>query len=431
MKTSLQTLDGLKRSLTVELPIQTFKQKNDEILQKMAPSIEINGFRKGKVPLSVLRQQFGDRAKMDAVNEIVNETLVDALAQVKATPAERPEIIKIDTENEDNFSYAVSFEVYPEIKVADFSKLSIEQSEVTISKADEDKTLEGLIEQSSEYTAVKRKSSTGDQVSVDFKGMIDGEEFAGGDAKDFKLVLGKGTMIKGFEDGLIGVEAAQELNLDLSFPKDYHATQLAGKDVTFEITVNEVSESKAPKLDANFAKKFGEKDMESLKENMKKRMRVEADNRIGNQNKEAIFDALLSANDFDVPQGSVDNEAQNLLQEMQSRMQQQGMASQDNNMPASTFNPEAKRRVMLGLLIAQIAKDNNITASKEQLDEKLTEMSKDYGDEAQKMIDYYNEDPSRLSSIELLVVEQMVQEVILAKAKVSTSSKKFEEVTQQ
>ncbi|MBE8189674.1 MAG: trigger factor [Candidatus Thioglobus sp.] len=428
MQISLAKLDGLKRTLTVELPAQTFKQKSDKILQKMSPSVAINGFRKGKVPLAVLQQQFGEKANSDAVNEIVNETLVEALQQAKVTPAERPEITKIDSNNKDNFSYTVAFEIYPEVKVANFSKLKIEQFEVEISPSDEEKTLNELLEKSTKYTPVKRKSVLGDQISVDFKGTISGVEFAGGDAKDFKLVLGKGVMIKGFEDGLLDASAEQKLSLDLDFPKDYHSAELAGKAVNFAITVNEISAPKVPKLDDDFAKKFGEKDIQTLKTNLQKQLRLEADARIANQNKEAIFTALLAANDFAVPQASIDNEAQNLLQEMSARLQQQGLPA-DNKLPASTFNPEAKRRVMLGLLIAQIAKEQKFTASKAQIDEKLIAMSQNYGAEAQKMIDYYNEDASRLSSIELLVVEKMVQEAILAKAKVSIKSKKFDEIT--
>ncbi len=430
MRTSLATLAGLKRSLTVKLPIETFKQKTDKILQKIATQVTIDGFRKGKVPVSILRQQFGDRANSDAVNELVNETLSDALAEVKATPASRPVIVTADSKDDNDFSYIVEFEVYPVIKVADFSKLKIQQATVTIDEADEEKTLEGLIEQSTEYKPVERNSQMGDQVSVDFQGSIDGEAFQGSEAKDFKLVLGKGSMIKGFEQGLIGAKSGQSLSLDLTFPKDYHAKQLAAKAVNFAIVVNEVCTPEAPKLDANFAKKFGEKDMDALQQNMKKQMRVEADNRIANQNKEAVFDALLMANDFEVPQESIDHEAQNLSQDMQARMQQQGMP-ENNKLSASTFNAEAKRRVQLGLLIAQIADDNKLSASKAQVDEKLVQMSKDYGKDAQQMIDYYNQDPARLSSIELLVVEKMVQDVVLEKAKVSTISKKFKEVTQQ
>ena len=430
MKTSLETLDGLKRSLTVELPIEIFRQKTDAILRKMASQVNIDGFRKGKVPLSILRQKFGDHAGSDAVNEIVNDTLVDALSDAKVTPAARPSITKIDSKDVNEFSYTVEFEVFPEIKVGDFSKLEIEQIEVEITEEDEQRTLQGLIDQSTEYKSVKRKSKEGDQVTIDFKGIIDGKAFEGGEAKDFKMVLGKGSMIKGFEAGLTDVAAGKSTTLELTFPENYHAPQLAGKDVTFEIDVKEVGSPKAPKLDKDFAQKFGEKDMDALKVSMKEQMRVEIDNRLAGQNKDTLFNALLDANDFTVPQASIDNEAQSLMQEMQERLQQQGMPMQDD-MPASTFNPEAERRVKLGLLVNQISSDNKFNASKEQIDEKLQEMAQQYGENAQQMLDYYNGDPSRLATIELLVVEKMVQDLILESAKVTTKNKKFQEVTGQ
>lgn len=430
MKTSLETLDGLKRSLTVELPIEIFRQKTDAILRKMASQVNIDGFRKGKVPLSILRQKFGDHAGSDAVNEIVNDTLVDALSDAKVTPAARPSITKIDSKDVNEFSYTVEFEVFPEIKVGDFSKLEIEQIEVEITEEDEQRTLQGLIDQSTEYKSVKRKSKEGDQVTIDFKGIIDGKAFEGGEAKDFKMVLGKGSMIKGFEAGLTDVAAGKSTTLELTFPENYHAPQLAGKDVTFEIDVKEVGSPKAPKLDKDFAQKFGEKDMDALKDSMKEQMRVEIDNRLAGQNKDTLFNALLDANDFTVPQASIDNEAQSLMQEMQERLQQQGMPMQDD-MPASTFNPEAERRVKLGLLVNQISSDNKFNASKEQIDEKLQEMAQQYGENAQQMLDYYNGDPSRLATIELLVVEKMVQDLILESAKVTTKNKKFQEVTGQ
>lgn len=396
----------------------------------MASTARIDGFRKGKVPLPVLRARFGENASSDAVNEIINETLAKALAEVKATPAGRPSIIEVDSKDKNNFSYTVEFEVYPEIKAADFAKVKVEQIKVKITKADEDKTLQGLIEQSSEYKIVQRPSAIGDRVIVDFKGLIDGETFEGGEAQDFKLVLGKGAMIKGFEEGLVGIAADKNTSLKLKFPKDYHAATLAGKVAVFEVLVKEVSEPKTLKLDDKFAKKFGEKNMDALTNSIKTKMQAEADNRLASINKDALFSALLAVNDFEVPQASVDAEAQNLLQEMNERMQQQGIPAK-GNLPAETFNPEAQRRVKLGLLIAQIASNYKLSASKDQIQVKLKEMSQAYGENAQKMIDYYNQDPARLSSIELLVVEKMVENAILEKAKITTKNKKFEEITQQ
>lgn len=430
MKTSLETLEGLKRSLTVDVPIDTFNQKVDKIVKTMASQVSIDGFRKGKVPVSMVKKRFGDNANSDAINEIVNETLVEALTDAKVTPAARPSVSNVDSKGKTNFSYTVEFEVFPEVKIADFSKLEVEQVTVDITKADEEKTLNGLQEQMIEFKPVKRVSKEGDRVAMDFIGTIDGEDFEGGEAKDFKMVLGKGTMIPGFEESVTGVAAGKIVNLDVNFPDDYHATHLAGKPVQFVITINEVSSPKEPKLDAAFAKKFGEKDMDALLVSMKEQMRTEIDGRIEQLNKDSLFNALASANEFDVPQGSIDGEAQNLLAEMQERMQQQGQTPQ-MEMSASLFNDEAERRVKLGLLVGQIASDNQMQANMEQIDARIQEMSQSYGENAQQMVEYYNEDVSRKSSVELMIVEKMVQEKILESAKIKIVKKKFTEITER
>ncbi len=429
MKTSLETLEGLNRTLTVELPIEDFNNKVDAVLQKMASQATIDGFRKGKAPISILRQRFGGNAKNDATNEIVGETLGQALEEAKVAPAHQPALTKVDADSDKVFTYAVSFEVFPEVEVADFAKLEIEQSEVKISKADEKSTMDGLQEQQTEFKSVKRKSKAGDKLTVNFTGLIDGEAFEGGSAEGFSLVLGKGTMIPGFEDGVTDVAAGKSTSLELTFPEDYNAPQLAGKDVVFEIDVVEVASPKAPKLDDAFAKKFGEDSMEALSKSVKEQMRSEIDGRLHNLNKDAIFKALLEANDFAVPQASVAQEAESLKQDMESRMQQQGMDPKSaGNLDAAMFNGEAERRVKLGLLVSKIASDNKLEATPEQIDAKLEEMSQAYGENAQQMIDYYKSNPQMLQSIELLVVEKLVMDLVLEAAKVTKINKKFAEV---
>lgn len=431
MKTSLETLTGLKRSLTVQLPIDTFNQKVDQVLKQMAPKANLDGFRKGKVPMSILRQRFGASASTDAANEVVNDTLGDAFKEQKVAPAGQPALTQVDSEGDKQFVYTVEFEVFPEIKAGDFAKLKIEQTKVKITKADEDKTLEGLKEQMTEYKSVKRKSKQGDRLTVDFKGLVDGEVFEGGEATDFRFVLGSSTMIKGFEEGLTDIAAGKTTTLDLKFPDDYNAPQLAGKDVVFEISVKEVGSPKEPKVDDEFAKKFGEDSVDTLLKSMKERMRIEIDTRLSQGNRDAVFNALLEANDFEVPESSIAAEAETLKQDMEARMQQQGLDTKGGNLDASVFNKEAKRRVQLGLLVNQIASDNDIEATKEQLNEQLEEMAASYGEQAQQVINYYNEDPSRMTGIELMVVEKMVQALILEKAKVTEKNKKFQEVANQ
>ena len=427
MKTSLSTLEGLKRSLTVELPIDTFNQKTDKILQSLAKKARVDGFRKGKIPATILRQRFGASAKADATNEVVSETLEEALADADISPAAQPSLTTVDTESSDNFSYTIEFEVYPEVSVAPLSNLNIDQISATVSDEDEERALQDLQDRATEYKIVKRKSKNGDRLIIDFEGLLEGESFEGGAAEGFEIVLGRGAMIEGFEQGLIDVAAGKTVEVKATFPEDYHVENLAGREAVFKVKVNEVGSPNEMKRDDEFAKKYGEKDFETMKSHMSKQMQMELSSRVVQQNKDAAFTALLTANDFEVPEGSVSTEATKLQQDMEARMEQQGMPSK-GNFPEAMFQEEASRRVKLGLLINKIANDSEIKPEKEQVDAKLKEMSMQYGESAQQMIDWYNSDPSRLAGVESIVVEELVAKHVALEAKVNVTEKTFQEI---
>jgi len=427
MKTSLTTLEGLKRSLTVELPVDTFNERTEKIIKGFANKVRVDGFRKGKVPPAVLRQKFGASAKSDAATEIVGETLADALTDADVSPATQPSLTNIDTENADSLIYTLEFEVYPEIKVNALSKLSIEQLSSKVTEEDEERALQDLQDRSTEYKTVKRKSKDGDRLIIDFEGLLDGESFEGGAAEGFEIVLGRGAMIEGFEKGLIDVASGKTVEVKATFPEDYHVENLAAREAVFKVKVNEVGSPIELKRDDEFAKKYGEKDFETMKSRMTNQMKLELDSRLVQQNKDTAFSALLEANDFEVPEGSVSSEAEKLQKDMESRMEQQGMPSK-GKLPSEMFNEEAARRVKLGLLINKIATDSEITAEKDLVDAKLNEMSLQYGESAQQMIDWYNTDPSRLANIESIVVEDLVAKHVAEKAKVTTMDKTFLEI---
>ena len=427
MKTSLSTLEGLKRSLKVELPVDAFNQKTDEILRSLAKKARIDGFRKGKIPATILRQRFGASAKADATNEVVTETLEEALADADVSPAAQPSLTNVDTESRDNFSYTIEFEVYPEVSVAPLSNLNIDQINATVSDEDEERALQDLQDRATEYKTVKRKSKNGDRLIIDFEGLLDGESFEGGAAEGFEIVLGRGAMIEGFEQGLIDVAAGKTVEVKATFPEDYHVENLAGREALFKVKVKEVGSPKEMKLDDEFAKKYGEKDFETMKSRMSKQMQLELSSRIVQQNKDAAFTALLTANDFEVPKGSVSVEAMKLQQDMEARMEQQGVPSK-GNFPEAMFQEEASRRVKLGLLINKIANDSEIKPEKEKVDAKLKEMSMQYGESAQQMIDWYNSDPSRLAGVESIVVEELVAKHVALEAKVNVTEKTFQEI---
>ena len=427
MKTSLTTLEGLKRSLKVELPVETFNQKTEQIIKGLATKVRIDGFRKGKIPANILRQRFGASAKSDAATEMVSETLEDALKDADVVPAAQPSLTNIDTENSESLIYTIEFEVYPEIKLNSLSSLKIEQVTSKVTEEDEERALQDLQDRSTEYKSVKRKSKEGDRLVIDFEGLMDGEPFEGGAAEGFEIILGRGAMIEGFEQGLIDVASGKNVEVNAAFPEDYHVENLAGREAVFKVKVNEVGSPIELKRDDEFAKKFGEKDFETMKSRMSSQMKLELDSRLVQQNKDTAFSALLEANDFEVPEGSVSSEALRLQQDMESRMEQQGMPSK-GKLPAEMFNEEATRRVKLGLLINKIATDSEITAEKDLVDAKLKEISLQYGESAQQMIDWYNTDPSRLANIESIVVEDLVAKHIADKAKVTSTEKKFLEI---
>ena len=427
MKTSLTTLEGLKRSLTVELPVDIFNERTEKIIKGLAGKVRVDGFRKGKIPPAVLKQRFGGSAKSDAATEIVGETLADALTDADVSPATQPSLTNIDTENADSLIYTLEFEVYPEIKVNALSKLTIDQVNSQVTEEDEERALQDLQDRSTEYKTVKRKSKDGDRLIIDFEGLLDGESFEGGAAEGFEIVLGKGTMIEGFEKGLIDVASGKTVEVNATFPEDYHVENLAGREAVFKVKVNEIGSPIELKRDDEFAKKYGEKDFETMKSRMTNQMKLELDSRLVQQNKDTAFSALLEANDFEVPEGSISSEAEKLQQDMESRMEQQGMPSK-GKLPAEMFNEEAARRVKLGLLINKIATDSEITAEKDLVDAKLNEMSLQYGESAQQMIDWYNTDPSRLANIESIVVEDLVAKHVAEKAKVTTTDKTFLEI---
>ena len=427
MKTSLTKLEGLKRSLTVELPIDTFNQKTEKIIKSLASKVRIDGFRKGKIPAAILRQRVGGSAKSDAANEIVTETLAEALTDADVSPAAQPSLVNVDTENSEKFIYTIEFEVYPEIKVASLSNLKMDQVDSKVTEEDEERALQDLQDRSTEYKTVKRKSKEGDRLIIDFEGLLDGESFEGGAAEGFEIVLGRGTMIEGFEKGLIDIAPEKTVEVTATFPEDYHVENLAGREAVFKVTINEVGEPTEVKRDDEFAKKFGEKDFETMKSRMTKQMQVELESRLVQQNKDTAFTALLDANDFEVPEGSVSTESLKLQQDMESRMEQQGMPSK-GKLPAEMFQEEAARRVKLGLLINKIATDGEIKAEKDQVDAKLNEMALQYGESAQQMIDWYNTDPSRLANIESIVVEDMVAKHVAEQAKVTMTDKTFLEI---
>ena len=413
MQVSVETLEGLQRKMTVQLPAEKVNEIVDNKLRSIAREVRLDGFRPGKVPLKVVRKRFGAHARQEAYGELIQSTFYEAASGEKLNPAGEPKIeVKDDDEG---FSYIAEFEVVPEITLKDLSGATLARMTAEVSDADVDEMLEKLRKQRVTWNKVERAAQDGDQVTVSFVGKVDGEEFEGGSAQNVPIELGAGRMIEGFEQGLLGASAGEERTVHLSFPDDYQAAHLAGKPATFEITVNEVAEPVLPELDEEFARAFGveEGGLEKLRADIRENMERELGQKLKSKNKEKVMDLLLETNDFTVPRAMIDSEAQRLKEE--TKQQMQGQSSVD--LPLDIFREQAERRVKLGMLVAAIVDEQKIEGDEERVRSTVDDFAASY-ESPQELRDWYFADNERLNPVRNLVLEDQVVEKLLESANI-------------
>lgn len=424
MQVSVETGEGLERKLTVTVPADQIDQKVESKLKSMASKVKMDGFRPGKVPMKVVRQKYLGEAKSEVVSDVIESSYREAIVQEKIRPAGMPSISEIKHEEGQPFEYIATLEVYPEVELAPVDKLTIEKDVAEVDQADIDKMIETLCKQRTDWKEVDRASQDGDQITVDFVGYVGEEAFEGGSANDVPVVIGSNSMIPGFEEQLKGKKADEEGELTVTFPEDYQAADLAGKDARFEIKVKQVAEPVIPELDDEMAKSFGveEGGVEQLKADIRKNMERELLNNIQGMFKARVMDAIVDANDILTPKALVDEE----ISHMQQQMQQQGQQNVQD-MPRDTLESDATRRVKLGLLISKIIEENDIKLDKDIVQEKIKTAAAAY-DQPEQYINYYNQNKQAMASIEALVLEDMVVDWISERATVNETKKSFDEV---
>lgn len=431
MQVSIETTSGLERRLTVGVPAEQIDTRADERLKEAAKTIRINGFRKGKAPLKVIKRQYGESVRQEILGDVINTSLQAAFSQEKVQPAGQPKIEIKQFESGKDLEYDAVFEVYPEITLGDFDGFSVEKLSAEINEENIDKMVESLREQQATLTVVERAAADGDSVNIDYLGTKEGEEFAGGKAEKQDLVLGSGSMIPGFEDGLVGLSAGDKKTLSLSFPEDYHAEELKGAAVEFAVTVNSVSEKVLPPLDEELLKKFGADhgDMAKFREDIVKNMERELATSVKNKVKTSVMDQLLEANKIDLPSALIASETDALREQM---MQQFGGMQQNKDLdlksllPDDMFKEQAERRVGLGLLLSEVVKQNELTVDADKVTATIEELAATY-DDPQEVINYYNQNPQLKSGIEASVLEDMVVDLILEKATVTDKPVSYED----
>lgn len=429
MQVSVETTQGLERRLTITVPAESVDTAVKSRLQHLAKTQRINGFRPGKVPVSVIKKRYGSAVRQEVSGEVMQQHFYQAITQEKINPAGMPnfELTK-DVDGED-LEFAATFEIYPEVKVKGLDKLKIDKPVVEIAAKDLTEMMKTLQQQHATYKECKRKAKKGDKLTISFVGSIDGEEFDGGKADDFPIELGKSQMIPGFEEPLVGAKTGDEVVAEVTFPEDYHAEALKGKAASFAINVTKVEGLNLPKVDDEFATLFGvtEGGVEALNTEVKKNMQRELDQTLKTSTKEAVIDALLAANEVDVPQALLDQEVNALREQAKQRFEQQGNGQNMPELPADMFNDNAKRRVSVGLLIGQIIKDNEVEVDQARVDELIKTTASAYEDPTE-VIEYYKNNQELLQQIQNLALEEQAIDTILEKAKVKEVKKSFDEV---
>ena len=428
MQVSVETIEGLERKMTIAVPSEQVDSAVNQRLQEATKTIQLKGFRKGRVPFKVVKSKFGKGVRAEVVNELMSSTYYDAINQESLKPAGQPRIEPTNIEEGKDLEFVATFEVYPDIALPDFGKLKIERLSAEVTDKDIDEMIETLREQRQTWEIAEREARNEDMVNIDFLGKKKEEEFEGGSAKGTNLVLGSEKMIPGFEDGIIGKSAGDEFTVLLDFPADYHNKELAGQAVQFEICLNTVSAKVLPKVDEEFYKSFGVEDggveafREEISNNMDREMKAASRNKIKNK----VMDALIETVDVNVPEALVGNEIQQLKAQAMQQMGG-GQGADPSMLPDDLFIEQAKRRVVLGLVLGEVIKDQKVQPDPAIVREKVEELASTY-ESPEEVINWYYGNKEQLASIESSVVEDQVFDIIIQEASVSDKQVSYQDV---
>lgn len=433
MEVSVENSDGLERRLKVQIPSDRVEQAVREKIRKVGQHAKIPGFRPGKVPLKVLYQRYGDGARAEVANELIQESYPEALKQEELNPAGQPKVDMDSFEQGKPLEFTATFDVYPDIALQGLDSIEVRQPETEITDADIDHAVEHMREHYKTYEEVERASQDGDRVVVDYVGRIDGEEFAGGSGSDIEVDLGEERFLPDLERALVGRKAGEEFEVPVDFPEDYGAEDVAGKSALFAVSVESVSEAKLPEIDDDFLNKAGIEEgggEAALREKLAESLRKQADGAIDNDVKNQIMEAVHRANPIDVPNATVANEIQSMRSEAMSRMGQQMQLDEAQAKQLFTdeaLREQAERRVALGLLISEVITERGLELDPQRLDAKLDELVGD-GEQADQIKQYYRSNAQLMQGLEAMIMEEQVVDSLLDGAKVTAVKKTFDEL---
>lgn len=430
MTVSVETTQGLGRRISITIPADSIDAAVKKELIEVAKKVRIDGFRKGKVPSHIINQRYGASVRQDVLGELMTRNFVDAIIKEKINPAGAPDYVPGEYKEGEDFTYAVEFEVYPEVELQGLDAIEVEKPVVEVTDADVDAMLDTLQKQQATWKETDAAATAEDRATIDFNGSVDGEEFEGGKASDFVLAMGQGRMIPGFEEGITGKKAGDTFTIDVKFPDDYHAENLKGKDAKFDIVLKKVETRELPELTADFIKRFGVEDgsVDGLRAEVRKNMERELKGAIRNRVKSQVLDGMVEANNIDVPAALIDGEIDVLRRQAAQRFG--GNEKQALELPRELFEEQAKRRVVVGLLLGEVIRINELKADEDRVKTLIEEMASAYED-PQEVIEFYSKNSELMNNMRNVALEEQAVEALLAKAKVTDKATSFQELMNQ
>ena len=426
---AIENLSQLERRLTMAVPVADIERQVDERLKKLARSVRMPGFRPGKVPLKIVAQQYGPQVRSEVTGDAVQKAFTDAVRDQNLRIAGYPRIERKEGAPEGELQFSATFEVYPEVGLGDLAGVSIERSTLGVGDAEVDHTVEVLRKQRTRYDAVGRAAAAGDRVTVDYTGTIDGAEFPGGKGADFGFVLGEGRMLPEFEAGVTGLSAGDERTIAVTFPADYQSKDVAGKTASFAISLKRVEAARLPEVDAEFARSLGvaDGDLAKMRAEVKANVEREVKKRLGSQLKAQVLQALVDTTRLELPKALVDLELERLVAGARADLQARGLKMENVPIDPQLFESRAKRRVALGLVVAELVRRFELGAKPEQVRRLVAEHAESY-EQPTEVVKWFYTQPERLAEFEGLAVEENVIDWVLKRARVVDQPVAFDQL---
>jgi len=429
MQQTVESLGALERRIDLTVPAESIDKEVQTRLTKLARTVKLPGFRPGKVPLKMVTQTYGAQVHAEVMNDKVGEAFSSAVTANNLRVAGAPRLEPRAVEGSQDLTFSATFEVYPDIAVGDLAGVEVQRASCPVGDAEVDRTLEIMRKQRATYEDVDRAAVDGDVATVDFKGTQDGTPFDGGSATDYPFALGQGRMLPEFETAVTGMTPGQTKTFPLTFPADYTAKDLAGKTVQFEVTVKKLQQPVLPPVDAQFAKSLGiaDGDLEKMRSEIRTNLEREVASRLRARTKDSVMAGLLTVATFEVPKSLVDGEKERLAEMARNDLVSRGVAAKEAPLPLDLFQPQAERRVRLGLLLGEVVRTNGLNPRPDQIRKLVEEMAQSY-ERPQEVINWYLSDRKRLSELENVALEDNVTNWVLGRAKVVDTPVAFDEL---